>query len=100
MTESTTPTFKPKKSVALSGVTAGNTDQLAKFSADNETCSGKFAVTADPGAAIARQYGAILSVKPDWSSRTSFAIGRDGRILKVHSDGKPAGHVEAMLGAL
>lgn len=91
--------FKAKGATVI-GVTAGNTDQLQAFSSDNETCSGKFAVAADPGAAIAARYGAVLSVKPEWSSRTSFAIGRDGRILKAFSDGKPDRHVAEMLAAL
>lgn len=91
--------FKAKGATVI-GVTAGNTDQLQAFSSDNETCSGKFAVAADADAAIARQYGAILAQKPEWSSRTSFAIGRDGRILKVYSDSKPSEHVAQMLAGL
>lgn len=82
------------------GVTAGNADQLAAFSNDNETCSGKFAVAADPGAAIAARYGAVLDARPEWSNRTSFAIARDGRILRVHSDPKPDQHVRQMLAGL
>ena len=79
------------------GVTAGNADQLAKFSADNERCAGKFPVAADPGAKIAAEYGVVLDKKPEWSNRTSFVINRDGRIVAVHSDLSPEGHVEAML---
>lgn len=82
------------------GVTAGNADQLAKFSADNESCAGKFPVAADPGAKIAAQYGVVLDKKPEWSNRTSFVIGRDGRIAVVHSDLDPKGHVDAMLAGL
>ncbi len=82
------------------GVTAGNADQLAKFSADNERCAGKFPVAADPGAKIAAQYGVVLEKKPEWSNRTSFVIGRDGRVIAVHSDLSPEGHVDAMLAGL
>ena len=82
------------------GVTAGNADQLAKFSADNERCAGKFPVAADPGAKIAAQYGVVLDKKPEWSNRTSFVIDRDGRITTVHADLAPEGHVAAMLAGL
>ncbi|MGY0504101.1 peroxiredoxin [Luteimonas sp. e5] len=82
------------------GVTAGNRDQLARFSADNESCAGKFPVAADPDARIAAEYGARMERKPEWSNRSSFAIDRDGRILAVHSDPAPEGHVEAMLAAV
>lgn len=82
------------------GVTAGNADQLAKFSADNERCAGKFPVAADPGAEIAAQYGVVLDKKPEWSNRTSFVINADGRIAAVHSDLSPDGHVDAMLAGL
>lgn len=88
------------KGATVIGVTAGNADQLQAFSSDNSTCSGKFAVAADPGAAVARRYGALLASKPGWSSRTSFVIARDGRIAAVHSDLDPSGHVEHMLEAV
>ena len=82
------------------GVTAGNTERLAEFSKDGEKCAGKFPVAADPGAAIARRYDAILPLKPDLSNRTSYVIGRDGRIRHVHSDLNPNQHVKATLEAL
>ena len=82
------------------GATSGNADQLAQFSADNERCAGKFTVAADPGAKIAAEYGVVLEKKPEWSNRTSFVIGRDGRVIAVHSDLSPEGHVDAMLAGL
>lgn len=88
------------KQATVVGITAGNTDQLEAFSKDNETCSGKFAVAADPGARIAAQYGAVLERKPEWASRTSFAIAPDGRILRAYSDSDPANHVREMLAGL
>jgi len=81
------------------GVTAGNTDELQEFSADGATCAGKFAVAADEGARIAAQYDAVMEGR-EMSSRTSYVIGRDGRITAVHSDLNPARHVEAMLAGL
>ena len=82
------------------GVTAGNTDQLADFSKETEHCGGKFPVAADPGAKIAAQYDALLTMKPGWSNRTSYLVGTDGRILAVHSDLSPKAHVQSMLDAL
>ena len=82
------------------GVTAGNTDQLADFSKETEHCSGKFAVAADPGAKIARQYDAVLAPKPEWSNRTSYAIAPDGSILANYSNLDPRQHVAKMLEAL
>lgn len=88
--------FKAQHATVI-GITAGNADQLEAFSKDNETCSGKFAVAADPGAIIAAKYGAVLEARPEWSSRTSFAIRPDGSIARVHSDMKPQEHVREML---
>ena len=81
------------------GVTAGNTDQLQAFSADGATCAGKFAVAADEDAHIATDYDAMIDGR-GISSRTSYVIGRDGRIAAVHSDRNPSRHVEAMLEGL
>ena len=82
------------------GVTAGNTDQLAKFSADTATCGGKFPVAADEGARIAKQYDATLALKPSWSSRTSYVIGQDGSVRFVHDDMNPNQHVKRTLEAV
>lgn len=82
------------------GVTAGNVDELADFSKETEHCSGKFAVAADPGAKIARQYDAVLSMKPEWSDRTSYVIAPSGEIAAVYSDLKPQQHVRHMLDGL
>ena len=82
------------------GVTAGNLDVLAKFSADTETCGGKFPVAADEGAKIARQYDATIALKPSWSSRTSYVIGQDGTVRFVHDDMNPNQHVKRTLEAV
>lgn len=82
------------------GVTAGNVDELADFSKETEHCGGKFPVAADPGAKIAKQYDAILDKKPEWSSRTSYVIARDGTIAHVYSEMNPGKHVQEMLGAV
>lgn len=91
--------FKTYKATVI-GVTAGNLDQLAKFSADTKLCSGKFAVAADPGAKIAKTYDAVLALKPSMSSRTSYVIAPSGKIVHVHSEMNPNGHVKSTLDAL
>lgn len=82
------------------GVTAGNVHELADFSKETEHCGGKFPVAADPGAKIAKQYDAILDKKPEWASRTSYVIARDGSIAHVYSEMNPNKHVQEMLGAV
>ena len=82
------------------GVTAGNTHELAAFSKETEHCGGKFAVAADEGAKIAGQYDALLVQKPGWSSRTSYVVGRDGRIAFAYDAMNPAQHVQQTLDAV
>jgi peroxiredoxin len=91
--------FKAQHATVI-GVTAGNVDQLADFSRETEYCSGKFAVAADPGARIARQYDAILAQKPEWSDRTSYVIARSGSIVHVYSNLDPKQHVKETLEAV
>ncbi len=79
------------------GVTAGNIDQLAAFSAETEHCSGKFPVVADTNLSIAKQYKATLLVRPGWSDRTSYVIAPDGKILLAYSNLGADHHVEQTL---
>jgi peroxiredoxin len=91
--------FKAQHATVI-GVTAGNVDQLADFSKETEHCGGKFAVAADPGAKIAKDYDAILSMKPEWSDRTSYVIAPSGSIVHVYSDLNPKKHVDETLEAV
>ena len=91
--------FKAQHATVI-GVTAGNVDELADFSKETEHCGGKFPVAADPGAKIAKQYDALLKLKPGWSDRTSYVIAPSGSIAAVHSDLNPNLHVKAMLDAV
>jgi peroxiredoxin len=93
------PQFKAEKATVI-GVTAGNTDQLADFSKETEHCAGKFAVAADPSTKIAKEYDAVLSMKPDWSSRTSYVIAGNGKIVSVYDNLNPNDHVSKTLAAL
>ena len=83
------------------GMTAGNVDQLARFS--SEHCAGKFAVAAASPQIIA-DYDVRLR-KPDGTAtnitnRTSYVIAPDGKVLFVHSDMSAGGHIRATLAAV
>ena len=82
------------------GVTAGNIDQISDFSKETDHCSGKFAVAADKGATVAKQYDSILTMKPDWSNRTSYLIDQSGKVAAAYSAMGPKDHVSEMLAAL
>ena len=93
--------FKAEKATVI-GVTAGNVDQLADFSKETEHCGGKFPVAADPGAKIATQYDTTLAAKgkADWSGRTSYVIGKDGKVAFVYDNLNPREHVNQTLAAV
>ena len=82
------------------GVTAGNIDQLAAFSKETEHCGGKFPVAADAGAKIAKQYDAVLMLKPGWSNRTSYVISSAGTVVHAYSNLSPKQHVKETLAAV
>ncbi|MCC7097046.1 MAG: peroxiredoxin [Thermomonas sp.] len=91
--------FKAQGATVI-GVTAGNTERLAAFSSDTEKCAGKFPVAADPGAKIAATFDATMALKSDLASRTSYLIGRDGKVVAVYDAMNPNQHVQRMLDAL
>jgi thioredoxin-dependent peroxiredoxin len=91
--------FKAQKTTVI-GVTAGKVAELADFSKETEHCGGKFPVAADPGAAIAKSYDSVLAQKPDWSSRTSYVIAKDGKIAHVYDNLNPNDHVNETLAAV
>jgi peroxiredoxin len=91
--------FKAQKATVI-GITAGKLGELAAFSKETEHCGGKFAVGADQGAKIAKQYQSVLVVKPDWSDRTSYVIAPNGTILHAYSKMDPSEHVAQTLGAV
>lgn len=91
--------FKAEHATVI-GVTAGNLDQLAAFSKEADHCSGKFPVAADKGAKIAKEYDALLFLRPGWSDRTSYVIAPSGKISFVYSSLSPNKHVEETLAAV
>lgn len=89
-----TPEFE-RLGATVVGVTAGNVERVAEFS--KVECRDKFAVVADPGANIAKEYKSTLALKPGWSDRTSYVIGQDGNIALVYSNLNPDKHVDTAL---
>jgi len=90
-----------KAGATVIGMTAGNIDQLEQFS--SQYCAGKFAVAA-ASPEVAQGYD-VVSKKPDgtvgkFTSRTSYVIAPDGKVLFVHSDSNPADHIRLTLAAV
>ncbi len=88
-----------KAGATVIGMSADNVDTLAKFSA--EKCAGKFAV-ASAGPAVVSGYDVALGKQVmgrDVTKRTSYVIGKDGRVAFVHDDMNPTEHVATTLAA-
>lgn len=83
------------------GMTAGNVEQLERFS--SEHCAGKFAV-AGASDAVIRGYDVRLKNKDGTpaklTDRTSYVIAPNGKILFAHSEMSPANHVRLTLDAV
>jgi peroxiredoxin len=89
------PQFR-KAGARVVGLSADNLDTLKKFSV--EACRGQFPV-ASADAALIRSYDVALASAP-LSNRTSFVIGRDGRVIFVHSEMSWKEHVAKTLAAV
>ena len=90
-----------KLGATVVGVTAGNVDRVAEFS--KLECRDKFAVVADPGAKIARQYDAtipIITATKGYSSRTSYVIAPSGKVSYAYTAMDPDKHVENTMDAV
>jgi peroxiredoxin len=92
-----TPKFNALGATVV-GISNDSIDTLKKFSV--EECRSKFAVAADSGARIMKQYDAALWLKPDMADRISYVIGPDGKLLYVYSSLSPDLHVENTLQAV
>lgn len=89
------PEFR-KAGARVVGLSADGLDTLKKFSV--EACRGKFPVaTAAPD--VIKAYDVKLPVAPI-SNRTSYVIGRDGKIAFVHSELSWKEHVAKTLAAV
>jgi peroxiredoxin len=71
---------------------------LKKFSV--EACRNKFAVAADAGARIIKQYDAGLTLMPGMADRISYVISPQGKVLLAYSSLDPDGHVDNALKAI
>ena len=90
------PEFK-KAGAQVIGMSADKLDTLKDFS--KKECRDAFPVaTATPE--VVKAYDVVLKQKPSLTSRTSYVIARDGRIVMVHDDLKWNEHVSKTLAAV
>jgi peroxiredoxin len=89
------PEFR-KAGARVVGMSADDLDTLKRFSV--EACRGKFPV-ATAGPDLIKAYDVKLPVAPI-SNRTSYVIGRDGRVIFVHSEMNWKEHVARTLAAV
>ena len=90
------PEFR-KAGAQVVGLSADDIATLKRFS--REECRDAFPVaTATPE--IVKAYDVALKIKPGLTSRTSYVIARDGRIVMVHDDLKWSEHVAKTLAAV
>lgn len=80
------------------GVSHDSIETLNKFSVSE--CRSKFRVAADGDQRIMKSYDAVLAIKPEYASRTSYVIAPDGRIIYAYTDMSPDRHVANTLEAL
>lgn len=86
-----------KAGATVIGMTGGNVDRLLEFSA--KECAGQFTVAAATPAVV-KGYDVSLAAKPGWTTRTTYVIGRDGRIADSFTDMAPNGHITRSLAAV
>lgn len=84
-----------KAGATVLGMSRDDIGTLSRFSV--EECKSKFALAADHDLVVAKAYDALMAGRPGYSSRTSYVIAPDGRILSALEDMKPAPHVETAL---
>ena len=91
-----TAEFK-KAGAQVIGMSADDLPTLKRFSV--EECRNAFPVaTASP--ATIKAYDVVLKQKPELTDRTSYVIGRSGKIVMVHSDLDWSQHVAKTLAAV
>jgi peroxiredoxin Q/BCP len=80
------------------GMSADDIDTLKKFSVLE--CRNKFAVAADQGGRVIKQYDAAMPGHADVADRISYVIAPDGKIIYTYASMSPDGHVENTLEAI
>jgi len=95
------------------GVSGDGIERLREFSADPETCAGKLTVASDADGQVARAFDIATTATPAGrkttkgqditharAERTSFVVGRDGRIVATVGGLAPEANVDAALAAV
>lgn len=86
-----------KRGATLIGLTAGNAERIKEFT--TVECRDKFPVgLATPDTITG--YDVALPQKAGWTNRTSYVIGRNGKIAYVLSAMEPLGHIKGTLDAV
>ncbi|HYA66565.1 MAG TPA: peroxiredoxin, partial [Burkholderiaceae bacterium] len=76
----------------LIGMSNDDIETLKDFSV--KECRNKFAVAADAGARIMKQYDAAMFLLPDRADRISYVISPEGKVIYAYSSLSPDNHVE------
>jgi thioredoxin-dependent peroxiredoxin len=92
-----TPKFNELGATVV-GMSNDDIGTLQKFS--TEACRDKFAVAADTGAKIAKQYDATLAMMPNMADRISYVISPQGKVIYAYSSLSPDDHVANTMKAL
>jgi len=95
------------------GVSGDGLERLREFSADPETCAGRLTVASDADGQVARAFDIATTATPAGrkttkgqditharAERTSFVVGRDGRIVATVGGLAPEANVDAALSAV
>jgi len=82
----------------LIGMSNDDIDTLKEFSV--KECRNKFAVAADAGAHIMREYDAKMSLLPNTADRISYVISPAGKVIYTYASMSPDNHVENTLKAV
>lgn len=80
------------------GMSADDIDTLKKFSVLE--CRNKFAVAADQGGRIMKQYDAVMPNRLDMADRISYVIAPNGKVIYAYASMSPDQHVQNTLDAV
>ncbi len=86
-----------KNGATLIGLTAGNPERIKEFT--KVECRDKFPVGLATPATIAG-YDVALPQKAGWTTRTSYVIAPDGKIIYTLNAMEPLGHISGTLAAV
>jgi peroxiredoxin Q/BCP len=80
------------------GMSHDDIDTQKKFSVLE--CRNKFAVAADAGGRVMKQYDAVMPGRVDIADRISYVIAPDGKVIYAYASKSPEGHVQNTLDAI